>query len=41
MILLVQHPRMKWTVPQRYGRTEGTMRVTENNTVNVTQIYGR
>ena len=32
---------MKWTVPQLYGRTEGTVRVTENNTVNVTQIYGR
>ena len=31
---------MKWTVPQ-YGRTEGTVRVTENNTVNVTHIYGR
>ena len=41
MILLVHwHPRMKWTVPQ-YGRTEGTVRVTENNTVNVTHIYGR
>ena len=40
MILLVRHPRMKWTVPQ-YGRTEGTLCVTENNTVNVTQIYGR
>ena len=40
MILLVHwHPRMKWTVPQ--GRTEGTVRVTENNTVNVTHIYGR
>ena len=39
MILLVHwHPRMKWTVPQ-YGRTEGTVRVSENNTVNVTQIY--
>ena len=37
MILLVQHPRMKWTVP--YRRTEGTVCVTENNTVNVTQIY--
>ena len=24
MILLVRHPRMKWTVPQ-YGRTEGTV----------------
>ena len=41
MILLVRHPRMKWTVPQLDGRTEGTVRVTENNTVNVTQIYGR
>ena len=41
MILLVHwHPRMKWTVPQ-YGRTERTVRVTENNTVNVTHIYGR
>ena len=41
MILLVHwHPCMKWTVPQ-YGRTEGTVRVTENNTVNVTHIYGR
>ena len=41
MILLVHwHPRMKWTVPQ-YGRTEGTVRVTENNTVNVSHIYGR
>ena len=40
MILLVRHPRMKWTVPQ-YGRTAGTVRVTESNTVNVTQIYGR
>ena len=36
MILLVHwHPRMKWTVPQ-YGRTDGTVRVTENNTVNGT-----
>ena len=34
MILLVHwHPRMKWTVPQ-YGRTEGTVRVTENNNNN-------
>ena len=41
MILLVHwHPHMTWTVPQ-YGRTEGTVRVTENNTVNVTHIYGR
>ena len=40
MILLVRQPRMKWTVPQ-CGRTEGTVRVTENNTVNVTQIYGK
>ena len=35
MILLVHwHPRMKWTVLQ-YRQTEGTVRVTENNTVNV------
>ena len=40
MILPVQHPRMKWTVPH-YGRAEGTVPVTENNTVNVTKIYGR
>ena len=42
MILLpvVTKPHMKWTVPQ-YGRTEGTVRVTENGTVNVTKIYGR
>ena len=29
---------MKWTVP--HGQTEGTVRVIENNTVDVTQIYG-
>ena len=40
MILLVRHSRMKWTVPQ-YERTKGTVRVAENNTVNVTQIYSR
>ena len=41
MILLVHwYPRMKWTVPE-YGRTEGTVRVTENSTVNVTKIYGK
>ena len=41
MILLVHwYPRMKWTVPE-YGRTEGTVRVTEKSTVNVTKIYGK